>query len=278
MPGQVPLKIKQQRYDLYGHLEGADPHSEESDRSRWRVIGCPSDTPRERYPIDTFGYKVTVPSKKFLSDVDAITGALSDLPTQWDGKACVLELKEADYNWKQMEWWAFYFEFKCFALKASGFDMPGRRYGNVGFDATRKVNWDLKSKAIKSDDHRAILNDMQAMEHSIEENGEHGVVIALCDVEYNDEDRSFQRWHSELKGGLSNYEKGRRKRTSISRYRKTKAVLTELLVLRFHETDLSELGVMRQGRNSNGNPRNPKYMLDLEEAARYIVKEVSFDK
>ncbi len=199
---------------------------------------------------------------------------LSELPAKWDGRKCVLELKAADFQWRQMEWWAFYFEFCCWSLKEVGFSMPGADYGNVKFDATRRINWDLKAKAIKSDDHKAILNDKSAMDESIRHHGEHGVIIALCDVEYNDVDRNFQKWHTELKGGPSAYEKERVKRTSISRHRKTRAKLTEIIVLRFDKDSLNDLGTMRQGRNSNGNPRRPKYMLDLEEADPYIVRRI----
>lgn len=61
--------------------------------------------------------------------------------------------------------------------------------------------------AIKSDDHKCILNDCGAIDATIKKYGEHGVLIALCDVEYNDVNRTFQKWHSKLKGGLSAYEK-----------------------------------------------------------------------
>ncbi len=53
------------------------------------------------------------------------------LPTHWDGKACVLELKEADYNWRQIEWWALYFEYKCIALLRDSFQIPVKKYNNV---------------------------------------------------------------------------------------------------------------------------------------------------
>ncbi len=156
------------------------------------------------------------------------------------------------------------------------FTIPGERFGNVGFDLKRSVNWDLKSKAIKSDDHRAILNDKTAMEQSVALHGEHGAVIALCDVEYNDTDRSFQSWHTELKGGRSRYEEARVLRTNVSRYRKTQATLNEILFLRFTATDLPALGTMRQGRNSNGRPRPEKYMLDLEDVSPFLVDRLVF--
>jgi hypothetical protein len=200
----------------------------------------------------------------YLKDIELLKRDLSKLPKFWDGKSCVVELKEADYQWKQMEWWAFYFEYKFRHLFSDKFSFPGDRFNNVTFDLKGSINWDLKAKAIKSDDQKVILNDKSAMEQSIENDGFHGEIIALCDVEYNDVNRSFQKWHNELKGGKSNYELERENRTSVSRYRKTKAELTEIILLVFKKNDLDVLATMKQGRNSNGMPRPEKYMLDLE--------------
>lgn len=200
----------------------------------------------------------------YLKDIELLKRDLSKLPKFWDGKSCVVELKEADYQWKQMEWWAFYFEYKFRHLFSDKFSFPGDRFNNVTFDLKGAINWDLKAKAIKSDDQKVILNDKSAMEQSIENDGFHGEIIALCDVEYNDVNRSFQKWHNELKGGKSNYELERENRTSVSRYRKTKAELTEIILLVFKKNDLDVLATMKQGRNSNGMPRPEKYMLDLE--------------
>jgi hypothetical protein len=105
-----------------------------------------------------------------------------------------------------------------------------------------------------------------------------GPKAVLCDVEYNDVNRTFQQWHSELKGGLSAYEKERRTRTEVSRYRKTKAELAELLFLRFDEAAVNRMGCMNQGRNSNGAPRPPKYMLDLEDVDGILVDRITFAK
>jgi hypothetical protein len=211
----------------------------------------------------------------YNTDIEVIKANLSNLPKFWDGKTCVLELKEANYNWRQMEWWAFYFEHKVRNILQDKFQFPGDKFDNVSFDLKDAINWDLKAKAIKSDDHKVILNDCSAMEQSIENHGFHGEIIALCDVEYNDHDRSFQKWHTELKGGKSAYEIERETRTSISRYRKTKAELTEIVLLVLQKNDLEKLSIMKQGRNSNGKPRSEKYMLDLEmisEFENYIIK------
>jgi len=202
--------------------------------------------------------------RTITQDIELLKANYQNISTIWDGKTCVLELKEADFQWRQMEWWAFYFEFISNKLLQNDFEISGEKFGNVKFDLKGAINWDLKAKAIKSDSHSCILNDKVAMEKSIETHGAHGEIIALCDVEYNDIDRTFQKWHSELKGGKSNYEKEREQRTAVSRFRKTKAEIAEILFLVIREKDLENLSIYRQGRNSNGAPRNVKYMLDLE--------------
>jgi len=201
---------------------------------------------------------------------------LNNLPVAWDGRKSVLELKKANYNWRQMEWWAFYFEYKAKNILKEDMQIPGDKFGNVHFDMKGKINWDLKASAIKTNNHNIILNDKKAMDLSIKKHGVHGEIIALCDVEYNDVDRSFQKWHTKLKGGKSNYEIERESRTATSRYRKTKANLCEILFLIFNKDDLKNLAIMKQGRNSNGNPRRVKYMLDLENIPKLVFK-ISFN-
>jgi hypothetical protein len=211
----------------------------------------------------------------YENDIEMLQVEIPKLSKSWEGKSCILELKDADYNWRQMEWWAFYFEYKIHRLLSDKFTFPGDRFESVTFDLKGAINWDLKAKAIKSDDHKVILNDRSAMEQSIEQHEFHGEIIALCDVEYNDVNRTFQHWHTKLKGGKSDYEIERENRTSISRYRKTRAELTEIVLLVLQERDLEKLSIMRQGRNSNGKPRPEKYMLDLEtvnDFENYIIK------
>jgi len=213
--------------------------------------------------------------RKYKKDIKLLKANLINLPKFWDGKESILELKEANYQWRQMEWWAFYFEYKVRNLLADKFSFPGDQYENVSFDFKGAINWDLKAHAIKSNEHKVILNDKLAMEKSIEKMGCHGEIIALCDVEYNDNDRTFQKWHTELKGGKSEYELAREERTSISRYRKTKAELTEIILLLITKENIEDLDVHKQGRNSNGSPRNPKYVLDIElidKFENYIIK------
>ncbi|MDR2526650.1 MAG: hypothetical protein LBC92_02120 [Rickettsiales bacterium] len=201
--------------------------------------------------------------ESIFQDISIIKSILAVLPIEWDGKRSILELKYADYNWRQMEWIGWYFEYKAKELLKDKFT-EGDRFSSIIFNLKRTINWDLKSSAVKTDSHKVILNDKSGMEMSIEKNGAHGEIIALCDVDYNDNARTFQKWHAELKGEKSKYEKEREQRTSISRYRKTRAKLLEILLLVIKQGDLDSLLIMKQGRNSNGKPRAEKYMVDLE--------------
>jgi hypothetical protein len=216
--------------------------------------------------------------QEYKKDLRIFKKHLSLLPTLWEGKESVLELKEADYNWRQMEWWAFYFEYKAKSLLNGKITIPGARYGNVQFDLRGNINWDLKASAIKTDNHKIILNDKIAMDRSVRVDGEHGEIIALCDVVYNDIDRTFQQWHTILKGGKSDYERSREQRTSVSRYRKTKAKLCEIIFLVLRKENLHDLPIMKQGRNSNGSPRNIKYMLDLENLGNIEKYRIEFTR
>lgn len=212
-------------------------------------------------------------------DILLAKNLLNDFPVFWDGRKSVLELKAANFNWRQMEWWGFYFEYIAFEKLTGSFLIPGDKFGRVKtacFDFKGTINWDLKAKALKSDDHRSILNDSEAMDWSIKQYGAHGLVIALCDVEYNDMNRSFQKWHGKLKGGKSKYEIDREQRTSVSRYRKTKAELVEILFLVVTSKNRSALGIHHQGRNSNGKPRPPKYMLDYDTIGKFLVDKIVF--
>lgn len=212
----------------------------------------------------------------YQNDISLLQGILAKLPTAWDGKMAILEMKERDAQWRQMEWIGWYFEMLCKDKMSIEFDIPGEKYGNVEFDSKRSINWDMKTSAIKTHHHIAILNDMHAVDASISAHGAHGIVMGLADVEYNDEERSFQQWHSSLKGGLSTYEQKRIQRNAVSRYRKTSALLRQILFLVLTDGNKKHLQMHAQGRNSDGSPRQPKYAVNLEKADKFEVGRINF--
>ena len=84
-------------------------------------------------------------------------------------------------------------------------DMPGQRYGNTQFDAFCHISWDfIKTHAANTTNHTVITNDAEAIVNTTSDYGYYGVILAIGEVEYNDEERTFKRWHDELKGESAN--------------------------------------------------------------------------
>ena len=226
---------------------------------------------------------------EYQDDIKIAKERLASLYTYWEGKQSILEMKDVNYNWKQMEWWGFFFELLCHRKLENFFSIPGDRYGtkhSACFDLRRTINWDLKAKAIQASSNNIILNDTVGIDKSLEKYGFHGIIVALCNVEY-DTDRSFHTWHSILKDGKSKYEQKldkerehdieQQQKPSLSRDRKTKADLQEISFLIINSKNVSLLDVHCQGRNSNNKARNKKYMLNYDKnISEFLVDKIIF--
>jgi len=117
------------------------------------------------------------------------------LPDKWDGKQCILELKNANYQWRQMEWIGWYFEYKAINLLQARFGIrPGPSFGFTRFDFKLNFVWDFKSYPLNSTSHPwVIVNDREAIDKCIASFGGVGVVIAEGEVEYDDPKESFKQ-------------------------------------------------------------------------------------
>lgn len=197
---------------------------------------------------------------------------LKKIPRYWEGKKCILELKEADYHWKQMEWIGFYFEWAArqVLVRELGGGI-GPRYGSVEFDYQNNGIWDFKAHPNQSNAW-TYLNDVEAVDRCIMEKGHLAWVIAVGDVEY-EETNEFKLWHDQLKGKTSRYEIERIRRGARSRKRKVAFSMENILIVEFRsikEKDMAlDSGWLRNNmqagqRNANGSSRNPKYGINIE--------------
>lgn len=194
---------------------------------------------------------------------------LGKMPKIWDGRNAILEMRAAGYpHWKQMEWIGFYFQFLCDTKLTAIVKIPGPKYGRVEFDGFCAVPWDFKAHPQTDSkgkiSHSVIVNDKKAIGKAVKEYGGAGLILAVGEARYNDEDRSFQIWHKELKGGLSAYEKNRILRKAPSRLRKVSFRLKEISLILLNDKIVKKLGSFQKGfRNSDGSPRNAKVLLNL---------------
>ena len=117
----------------------------------------------------------------------------------WDGKKCILEMKENNgRHWKQMEWIGWYFEYWCNRNLKGVMEMPySKKYGNVSFDGYLKIPWDFKAHVTQSGD-KIIVNDHQAIKKAIKDFGCVGLIIVTGPVVY-DESQEFKKWHEKMK-------------------------------------------------------------------------------
>ena len=193
----------------------------------------------------------------------------SGVPQFWDGRESITQMKnEGSRHWRQMEWIGFYFQFLCERLLHEEMQIPGPKYGNAEFDGFLEIPWDFKAHAINTSAHKIIANDREAIECGITEHGAVGLILALGEVQYNDEARTFQSWHGELKGGKSKYEKERIARGAWSRLRKVSFDAKQICMICLHRAALERTGQFQQDfRNADGSPRRVKVMVDLEKLA-----------
>ncbi|HUU11956.1 MAG TPA: hypothetical protein VM431_15635 [Phycisphaerae bacterium] len=196
----------------------------------------------------------------------------------WDGRQSILEMqREGGRNWRQMEWIGFYFQFLCESVLPDLLQMPGPKYGNVTFDGFLETPWDFKAHAMNTSSHQIIVNDSEATAAAIGQYGAVGLILALGKVEYNDEARSFQAWHSNLKGGKSKYELERIKRGAWSRLRKVSFDLQQISFIRLTDQALVKCGSFQADfRNADGSARRPKVLIDLEELEEETVHFLEF--
>lgn len=214
----------------------------------------------------------------FKAIAKKIASHFSGIPKHWNGKQAIKEMRDAEFHhWRQMEWIGFYFQFLCAGLLSSVVQMPGPRYGRVEFDGLLIIPWDFKAHAINTSIHQIIINDSLALSMGIQYYGSVGVILALGEVEYNDQNRSFQKWHNELKGGASSYELDRIRRGAWSRLRKVSFSLQQICFIRINDRTLVKSGSFQENfRNSNGQPRKAKVLLDLEKLDREIAYSIEF--
>ncbi len=203
-----------------------------------------------------------------LEEARQIKSLLLHLPRDWDGKSAIHEMKRRDFQWRQLEWIGFYGEMIAKEALSNHCRIPGKKYGNVVFDAFCLINWDIKVHPVHQPS--AILNDREAIDLSVDENGHHGLIMLCVDCQY-DADGSFKAWHDTLKGGLSLYEKERIYRKAPSRKRKTSATLTDIHIVLLDKESCERLGsAQKDWRNADGSPRREKYSI-----AHALMEELS---
>lgn len=205
-------------------------------------------------------------------EIKSFKSALSSLPTSWDAKECILELKEANYTWKQFPWSYFYFEYKLKQALQDLYQFPGdNHYDRLAFNLKSSINWDCIVKSIKYDDPLVTLNYKPAIERSVKEYGYHGVILAMCDIEYHRDKDGFFEWHANLYGGKVEYTDN-----PFNQYISTTAELKEICYIVIAKDQVDVLGYYREQIRGNENYRPTWYVLDVENFGEFFSTKQIF--
>lgn len=191
------------------------------------------------------------------------------LPAHMDGRSCVEQMQQAEYSqWAQDEWAGFYFEFVGLPSLINAFGGGPREFGKTRFDYGLGHTWDLKVHMATSG--IAPLNDQESV-RAAAANGGVGFLVLSGDVEYDDGE--FRQWQREFRE--SHGKRAKPRITPRAYERKSKRSFRPFMVEGFYFADpaaieaaltSSVLKPMKQGRQTSGSERQPKFSLDLVRA------------
>jgi len=135
---------------------------------------------------------------------------------------------------------------------------------------------------------RVILGGVDEYEELISSDGKGGIGVFVVNVVvHEDFNEDFRRWHEEQKGGESNYTLEREADGRPTRRRKTAYMIVNVMAYYFRKQDIDKgvkNGWMRNDfqlgmRNYDGTPRNPKYMLCLDQVPKkYLLFVKNFNQ
>ena len=194
-----------------------------------------------------------------------------------DGRGAILEMKEDKFpGWADVEWAGYHIKYlvqkACDEKIAGKFThlIQKRRHLVKG-----EYVWDARFNA--NDEEVVILGDIKEYNKLLKDN--RGIGVLVADTQANsDLSGEFVQWHEELKGGLSDYSVEREIEGRPPRIRKTEYMIRKIRAYFFKTKDFVD--GLDEGwldntfqkkyalRNSNENPRNPKYKFKISKVPK----------
>lgn len=187
-----------------------------------------------------------------------LTELCKALPSFLDGRTILDSMHDRNQkNWKQTEFLAFYIEdfalnfLENFGFETNKYSIKGLGKGNVVIDTFKDFPIDVKTSFKQAD---CPFNDKFVVDKVIEEFGKIGV-IKIVSNGIEDSDFELTKYYKHLKGDFDEVS---------PKTRKVKKGANILGIDYYEILSNSYLKLFLQGKNSNGNPRNPKYLIPKE--------------
>lgn len=218
--------------------------------------------------------------KMIIDTAEKLRFASQSMPKVWDGRKSILKMRDIGFKyWRQEEWIEFYFKFLCQKHFAGIIDIPGKKYGNTEFDAFHKISWDFRADSTDSITYSVTANDAEAIVDTLNGYGYYGKILAIGNMEFDDRETSFKKWHDELRGRVSKYDTNKINNGVMSRTRNTAFVLEEIHFICFDSEVLHQCcGLLQDSFGGIGNNRlkRREIIVDIRKIpdASLIAKEI----
>ncbi|WP_027860115.1 hypothetical protein [Marmoricola sp. URHB0036] len=201
---------------------------------------------------------------------------------EWDGRTCVNQMREAEFtHWAQDKWAGWYFEFIALPELINRLGGGPRKVVNTTFDYVLRSTWDLKAHSESGGAAEAILNDQEAVRRAIDEGGLGFIVLSGRRV---DDGGEFRAWQRRQRLAAGKKPKPRRRaagdETTEPRQAPSSPTFVPTRIEIFHIGDENAfnhalqtraLKQYKQGRQSSGEKRKPKYKLNFSTARESLL-------
>ena len=208
--------------------------------------------------------------------VNTFDAFFKSISKEWFGIDCYKEMIQSGYNNKfQSEWAGFYLEYllDLYITEHHLYDivryLQNKKENEIDLDLYfSKINsyGDLKTH---SDSSSGILgNDLQTIEELVKSGK---VYYVVCNHETNyDKDYEFEVtkfWNKEQhKSDILSY----------SNKMKHDVRLRSYFILEINKFNFKYLNIYNQGKNSNGDARNPKISININDIDNFLIHMVEF--
>lgn len=193
-----------------------------------------------------------------------LAGELAAAGPVWEGRRMVELMAQAGFRHaRQTEWPGWFFEYLSLDSLIAEFGGGPHRVGSVEFDYRGSYTWDLKTHS--SARAQVILNDQASIEEAIERFGGIGFIILHGEAGFEGEPE-FWRWHNEFRKGRALTPEELQRTDSRALKTTFRPTHLEALWLDAGALESDAVRVFHQGRQADGSPRKPKYLLDLPSA------------
>lgn len=199
------------------------------------------------------------------------------MPAEWNGIECISEMSESGYSQAMQAEWAGSYNEYCLrkyldenpeAARHIEF-YQDRSKGGIDLDLRLpSINSYADVKIHSSASGAVIGNDCRTVDRILDENPDAKIYLLVTNIQAR-RDRDFGYETTIFWNGLLHKEN----RYSYGRRMKHSAAVDKVSLLEINSANRDRLSLFRQGRNSNGKPRFPKYKINRKDIEAFAVCE-----